>query len=273
MPVDRALPAAHDRRSRFSLVVAIIGGGSSPTLRLGLPFALATVMLLALLVGAGYSGPLAPQAQTAQQQNALTAGELKALQQKAEQGDAEAQCTLGFLYRKGQGVPQDDAQAVAWTRKAAEQGHARAQFNLAIVYYNGYGIPRDPAQAVSWIRKAAEQGHAEAQFNLGGLYVDGEGVPKDNTQAAVWYREAAEQGDAEAQFNLAVFYRMGQGVPLDLIEAVKWSTIAMDRLSGDQQKANAAFLEGTARMLTAERLAEAQKRASEWTAAFEKRKK
>jgi TPR repeat protein len=183
------------------MVVATVGGGSARTLRLGLPFALATVMLLALLVGAGYSGPLTPQAQTAQQQNTLTADELKALQQKAEQGDAEAQCTLGFLYRKGQGVPQDDAQALAWTRKAAEQGHA------------------------------------------------------------------------EAQFNLGVFYRLGQGVPLDLREAVKWSTVAMDRLSGDQRKANAAFLEGTARMLTAERLAEAQKRASEWTAAFEKRKK
>ena len=227
----------------------------------------------ALLVGVAYSGPLAPQAQTGQQQNNLTADELKALQQKAEQGDAEAQCTLGFLYRTGQGVPQDNAQAVAWTRKAAEQGHARAQFNLGILYYNGYGIPRDPAQAVAWIRRAAEQGYAEAQFNLGGLYVDGEGVPKDNAQAAVWYRKAAEQGDAEAQFNLAVFYRLGQGVPLDLVEAFKWSAVAAGRLSSDQEKANAAFLEATARMLTAERLAEAQKRASEWTAAFEKRKK
>ncbi len=104
---------------------ATVSGGFSPTLRLRLPFVLAAVVVLALVVGVAYSGPLAQQAQTAQQQNALTADELKALQQKAEKGDAEARCTLGFLYRNGQGVPQDVRRRLAWTRKAAEQGTPR----------------------------------------------------------------------------------------------------------------------------------------------------
>jgi uncharacterized protein len=38
---------------------------------------------------------------------------------------------------RGQGVPQDDAQAVAWYRKAAEQGYAAAQVNLGVMYANG----------------------------------------------------------------------------------------------------------------------------------------
>ncbi len=42
----------------------------------------------------------------------------------ANQGDPEAQISLGFMYAEGQGVPQDDAEAVRWYRKAAEQGHA-----------------------------------------------------------------------------------------------------------------------------------------------------
>ena len=29
-----------------------------------------------------------------------------------------------------EGVPEDDAEAVRWYRKAAEQGHAGAQYNL-----------------------------------------------------------------------------------------------------------------------------------------------
>ena len=44
----------------------------------------------------------------------------------AEQGDASAQCNLGFYYDKGQGVPKDYKKAVYWYTKAAEQGHAYA---------------------------------------------------------------------------------------------------------------------------------------------------
>jgi uncharacterized protein len=35
-----------------------------------------------------------------------------------------AQYNLGVMYAIGQGVPEDDAEAVKWYRKAAEQGHA-----------------------------------------------------------------------------------------------------------------------------------------------------
>jgi hypothetical protein len=45
----------------------------------------------------------------------------------AEQGDARAQYNLGYLYDNGQGVPQDDAKATNWYRKAAEQGHSGAK--------------------------------------------------------------------------------------------------------------------------------------------------
>ncbi|MEP6880280.1 MAG: caspase family protein, partial [Nitrosospira sp.] len=41
---------------------------------------------------------------------------------KAEQGNADAQYNLGVIYRNGKGVPQDDAKAVEWYRKAAAQG-------------------------------------------------------------------------------------------------------------------------------------------------------
>ena len=44
----------------------------------------------------------------------------------AEQGDAEAQTSLGLMYDNGKGVPQDYAEAVKWYRKAAEQGHLAA---------------------------------------------------------------------------------------------------------------------------------------------------
>ncbi len=40
----------------------------------------------------------------------------------AEQGDADAQNKLGFMYDDGLGVPQDYAEAMKWYRNAAEQG-------------------------------------------------------------------------------------------------------------------------------------------------------
>ena len=52
----------------------------------------------------------------------------------AEQGDANAQFGLGFMYDQGDGVPQDFKTALIWYTLAAEQGVAKAQFNLALMY-------------------------------------------------------------------------------------------------------------------------------------------
>ena len=40
----------------------------------------------------------------------------------ASQGNAAAQYNLGLMYRNGEGVPKDDAEAVKWYHLAADQG-------------------------------------------------------------------------------------------------------------------------------------------------------
>ena len=62
---------------------------------------------------------------------------------------------------------EDDAEAVRWYRQAADQGLAEAQFNLGWMYYKGRGVRQDYAEAVRWYRQAAAQGHASAQTLLG----------------------------------------------------------------------------------------------------------
>ncbi len=47
---------------------------------------------------------------------------LRELRSLADQGDADAQFNLGLMYARGQGVPQDHAQAMKLYRMAAEQG-------------------------------------------------------------------------------------------------------------------------------------------------------
>jgi|APSaa5957512535_1039671.scaffolds.fasta_scaffold41823_2 TPR repeat protein len=120
----------------------------------------------------------------------------------AEQGDADAQFTLGYLYKNGEGVPQDYETAVKWYTLAAEQGEAYAQFNLGLMYAKGTGVPQDYKTAVKWYRLAAAQGNAQSQSNLGVMYENGKGVPQDYKTAVGWYRLAAEQGKASAQENL-----------------------------------------------------------------------
>ncbi len=84
-------------------------------------------------------------------------------------------------------------------RERAEQGDAVAQFTLGIVCRRGLGVPRDATEGARWVRLAAEQGHQTAQELLGDFYRTGRGVPQDATEAARWYRLAAAQGDADAQ--------------------------------------------------------------------------
>ena len=79
-------------------------------------------------------------------------------------------------------------------RKAAEQGHADAQHSLAIAYSYGDGVPQDDTEAVKWYRKAAEQGFAKAQYNLGVMYDNGDGAPENYVQAYAWWNIAAAKG-------------------------------------------------------------------------------
>ncbi len=60
-------------------------------------------------------------------------------------------------YALGLGVPQDDAEAVTWYRKAAEQGHAWAQKSLWEMYAFGRGVPQDDVEAHTWLNLAASR--------------------------------------------------------------------------------------------------------------------
>ncbi len=82
---------------------------------------------------------------------------LRELRPLAEQGNADAQFSVGLSYDKGQGVPQDYAEAVKWVRKAAEQGNAGAQNDLGVMYSNGQGVSQDYVQAHIWFNLAASK--------------------------------------------------------------------------------------------------------------------
>jgi TPR repeat protein len=162
----------------------------------------------------------------------------------AEQGDALAQYNLGLMYGNGEGVLQNQNEAINWYRKAAAQGQKDAR-----QYLDGLNIAQ-PAiqtgvaptaqkaeQSLPEIRKAAEQGNAADQFKRGLAYERGEGVPQDKKEAARLYRLAAEQGYALAQLYLGWAYEYRDGVPRDMKEAARLYRLAADQGNADAQNA------------------------------------
>ena len=69
------------------------------------------------------------------------------------------------MYDTGEGVPQDDAEAVRWYRLGAEQGNVSAQNNLGVMYVNGKGVPQDFVYAHLWWNLAAANGNETAAKN------------------------------------------------------------------------------------------------------------
>lgn len=191
----------------------------------------------------------------------------------AKQGLAQAQYALGKLYEGGDGVPQDYKQALVWYRKAADQGYANAQTAIGVLYQQGKGVTANHKLAFEWYKKAANQGNAIAQSNLGNLLLtgqdfEGKGVESDILQAIEWYKKAADQGNAIAQINLAGIYIQGYTVDIDLAEGYKWLILAR---TTDPDRAE-KLLSTVEAKISANDLAEGKRRASEWQAAFDKRK-
>ena len=139
----------------------------------------------------------------------------------AEQGSAEAQCMLGYLYRGGQGVAKDDIAAVNCFRKAAELGFCEAEEAYAQCLESGIGITQDQAAAIHWYRRAADHGSAGALVHLGKMFSSGK-TDVDFAQAFVYYARAAQLGDPEAQFELGLMYYDGRGITRDIDKALKW---------------------------------------------------
>jgi TPR repeat protein len=88
---------------------------------------------------------------------------------------------------------------------------------------DGYGVVQDYAESVRWLELAAAEGNICAQRRLGYSYFFGEGVVQDYVKAHMWYNVAAAKGISGA------------------------ATVRDDKI---------------AKLMTAEQIAEAQKRAS-----------
>ena len=149
----------------------------------------------------------------------------------------------------------------------AKGGDAAAQVAVGELYAAGTGVEQDYKLAAGWYQKAADKGDVAGQLHLAALYRDGgKEFERDLAKAAEWYRKAADQGDVGAQGMMGTFYSMGQGVEQDYAEAYYWLDLAA-AVKGPKQTQFANYRQMMGAHITADELAEVQKRAVAWKAA------
>jgi TPR repeat protein len=134
----------------------------------------------------------------------------------AEQDNADAMTSLGYMYQNGQGCEIDEQKALAFYEKGAELKQPYALFNLAIIYMNGLcNVVTDQFKAHNLHMQAAEREVPPAMYEVGLMLERGLGCLQNYSEAAFWYEEAAKRGHAESFNNLGVLYKDGHGVNQD----------------------------------------------------------
>ena len=193
----------------------------------------------------------------------------------AEEGYDWGMCFLACFYRDGEGVKEDQEQAIAWYQKAYELHGDAAGFaanEIGLIYHG----QKNYVKQVEWYKKSAEEGYDWGMYNLAGCYRDGEGVKEDQEQAIAWYQKAYElhgdaagdaanqigiiynkQGNHNEEFewfkkgaaegfdwcmsNLGNCYRYGRGVSINYDKAREWYQKAID-CHGEAEKTAREYL-------------------------------
>lgn len=93
--------------------------------------------------------------------------------------------------------------------------------------------------------------------------------PGETYEEAV-YRKMVYRGDSGAMFLLGKLIVGGRAMTNDLVEAHKWFNLAMSHGSIQNYRYYGGVRDEVAASLTPEQVIDAQKRAREWLAAFDK---
>ena len=130
----------------------------------------------------------------------------------ADNGIAEAQNNLGFLYQNGFGVKRNYNTAIKWYELAAAQGLPEAQHNMGMLNYLGHGLSQSYSHARRWFSKAADQGLSNSHYMIGLIFFKGEGTQVSPERAKQHFTKAAQLGDANAQYMLAHMIASGDAI-------------------------------------------------------------
>lgn len=141
------------------------------------------------------------------------------LQNKAETGDAIAQCSFAIAL-EDEGKIDD---AILWYKKSISQGYSEAEFLLAKLYSDNSFKKGSPLEVIELYEKASNSGHLLAPYHLAEMYFNGIGVEKNVEKSLEWYVLSATKGYDLAQSALGNIYLNGsEGVEKNYHQAFRW---------------------------------------------------
>lgn len=144
----------------------------------------------------------------------------------AMQNDSIAINNVGSLYFSGIGTERSLSKAAQMFEKAAQMGNTEAAVNLAFIYLTKDSSLNNPREAMQLLKSASEAGNPTAKYLLGYAYFKGFVVDKNYKKAIALIREAANAQYADAQYLLGFMYLNGQGITKNYGNAVKYFTLA-----------------------------------------------
>ncbi len=183
----------------------------------------------------------------------------------AEQGNAEAQHELGYMYYNGKGVQRDYAKAAEWYSRAAEQEYAEAQYNLGNMYRNSYGVPFNYTKALELYSKAVKNSKKKDFVYVFGIsriaemYKKGLGVKKDEKKIFELYLSIAE-GSSTTQNELGSMCERGEGVKKSAYDAYVWYYLSYLTEKDNNEDAEKGMV-SSKKSLSNAQIKEAQKKA------------
>ncbi|MGB5395743.1 MAG: tetratricopeptide repeat protein [Gammaproteobacteria bacterium] len=167
------------------------------------------------------------------------------LRPHAEQGDADAEYNIGWMYLNGYGLAIDDSQAMEWWLRASKQGHIDANFSIAMLYSLGEGrVKKDMDKAIDYYLLAAEAGHEDARLILKSMLTRDDKSIRERKHDIITnygnllgdlYRVKVERANLRASANLEgkLVNRLLQGdIVIELGTEGKWRHVAVKTASG-----------------------------------------
>lgn len=157
----------------------------------------------------------------------------------ANQGNAEAQSTLGYLWINGRlgghariagEMRSDDCEkAAVWLTKSVAQGKLGDANLLAWMYERGCGVPQNDQIAYDLYFKAATGDIPRAQFVIGLIWENGLlGKHSNLLRAVEWYSRAFQAGEKDAGERFDVVKK--RLTPDQSLELAQWEARGVENL-------------------------------------------
>ena len=138
---------------------------------------------------------------------------LDMLKTLAEKDHRDAMVFYGMCLNDGRAgmEPNPKAAVSCFVRCSNMHQHPHSQYELGVAYYTGEGVTENEEEAVRLFKLAADNNHPAACYMLGDCLLDGIGIHVDRALALEWLVRAAELGHRGARSRVMAVLEKREG--------------------------------------------------------------